>query len=329
MFSKIYFLPLFCFVTSFFLSQTIWSYCPSVTPSCKQEGNSDGAILQKLTLSLDPKNLLLGKPVHIFGEDTRKKVPKKNLNKIPYRWTAQVRSPVKGGTLVSTGFLVGPCHLLITNHATTGASKFHLNFQNGQKKTTGTLVKKGKHYTQKKIEGNHKSINDDWAILKLERCMPKGYGCPVFPPMEYKKFFYTRPLPSIQMTSYNYIGNDNTISKNELVVTKKCKVVDFLDAYNKDPYKNLGLNDCPVQAGSSGSPLFNLKNELVGIQVSNSRYGETKNNGKPKYVPEWDKESIRGEYHNYFSHYGVFKDPVNSVTGNQKGCSDRFPSEYK
>ena len=77
MFSKIYFLPLFCFMTSFFLSQTIWSACSSVTPSCKKEGNSDGAVLQKLTLTLESKNLLLGKPVHIFGEDTREKVSKK------------------------------------------------------------------------------------------------------------------------------------------------------------------------------------------------------------------------------------------------------------
>ena len=259
-----------------------------------------------------------------------KKFLKKNLNKIPYRWTAQVVTPVKGDTFASTGVLVGPCHLLITGHATIEASEFYLNFQNGQTKTKGTLVKKGEYYDKKVLK--NKRTNDDWAILKLEKCMPKGYGCPVFPSINHRKFFYTKPLPDLQMTSYNYGGKDKSISDNELVGTKKCRIVDFLDHHKKDPYENLGLNNCPMQAGTSGSPLFSTNDELVGIQVSNSRHGETeetKNNGKSKYVPEWDKKSIHEGYHNYFSHYGVLKEHVNSVTDNQKGCSDRFPSEYK
>ena len=320
------------FLVTFFASQVLWYSCPSDTVYCKIEDKGNGVISQKLTLTLEPKNLLLGKPVHIFGEDTRKKVPKKNLNKIPYRWTARVVYPVKERkeTVVSTGVLVGPCHLLITGHATIGASEFYINFQNGQTKTKGILIKKGNRYNKETLK--NRKVNDDWAILKLEKCMPKGYGCPIFPSMNHRKFFYEKPYPALQMTSYNYKGKDKSISKDELVYTKKCRMVTFLDPHNKDPYKNLGLNNCPVQSGTSGSPLFSTNNELVGIQIGDSKNESSKNKknkGVSEYVPEWGEESIYGGYHNYFSHYGALKEHVNSVTENQKGCSDRFPSEYK
>jgi hypothetical protein len=225
----------------------------------------------------DPRGKL-SKEATVFGEDDRKKV---NPNIYPFRTIGRLTSD-KGAC---SSVLISACHILTARHCLNSSSKeYQVRFGESG---SGTSVA-GK----KVLEGKGKSVDDDWAVLKLEKSVGTDLGwMPVL----------SRTANQLKDGKCRLGGYPSDLNGGlDLMVDETATFKgDFSEWKHGDPpeeFKEFGKNMVQLKAdaylGNSGGPIYCMDDDGIAHVVAVMSFVMGAPGGNV-YVPE-DSDHFSG-----------------------------------
>jgi tetratricopeptide (TPR) repeat protein len=178
------------------------------------------------------------------------------------------------GSAIGTGFLVSPCHVLTAAHVVAGPDGIstdqvmlfftgtgELGPEYKEAHSFGALSPArpvvwgdaesfDKGSTADRREAWHKAGWDDWALLKLDRCLgDEGYGYLKLLPMTTSEFIQSGGARSVTSAGLPADHNNDT-----LTIDPACTMLGQVDSTGWQ-------HDCTTMPGNSGGPILAAKSE--------------------------------------------------------------------
>jgi hypothetical protein len=233
-----------------------------------------------LTLSMiGAANAQTVNPQTGIKDDHRKKVFLDDLN-YRFLWTlgsvsvAEKNNPTK---LLSeaTGFLVSPCYILTNYHVAVadiegrGKTTFSLPITIGDSPAVSAA---------KPVLFGNISNKDDWALLKLEKCLGTQAGWMEIANKTDREYLGLKVgMAGYPYDIFDYKNNVNPSDQGGVAYEEGC-----ITSYRTDEPETLGTvyNTCTTNRGASGSPIFSIGDaypSVVAIVSTNDLSGSYAN----------------------------------------------------